>query len=91
MASYLKHVTARSDILNSKVMLRFLGDLDKRAPDVLPRMPKVIERIDCNSSANEQFYVTHCEVVESHSLMVLCLNDAKNKTISKLEIYSFKY
>jgi hypothetical protein len=54
-------------------------------------MPKEIELIECNSSPNEQFYVTHCEFVEAHSLVVLCLNDAKNPQMSKLEVYSFKY
>ncbi len=32
-----------------------------------------------------------CAIVEKHNLLILCLNDAKNESISKLEIHSFKY
>lgn len=45
----------------------------------------------CNEMDNEQFYVVKSCFINKYNLLVLGLNDAKNETISKLEVHSFKY
>ena len=90
LANYIKSVASRSDILNSKEMIKFL-EIDSHAPEVLIRPPKLVEQLDCETHQAEHYYVTHCTLIEKHSLFILCLNDAKRKQNSKLEIYSFSH
>jgi hypothetical protein len=90
LASYLKKISEREDIMNSHAFKAFL-DLERRAPEVLIRQPACLDWRQCNEMNNEQFYVKKCLVVEKHNLLVLGLNDAKNENISKLEVHSFKY
>jgi hypothetical protein len=90
LASYLKALVARSDILNSKELGLFL-EIDKHAPDVLIRQPKLIESLNLTTSPSEQFAVTHSHFITSHRVFVLCLNDVHKKTSSKLEIYSISH
>jgi hypothetical protein len=72
--------------LNSKDLIRFL-ELDKFAPEVLIRKPKVVEMLEC--SGQLYFYVTNCIFIPNHNVFILCLND-KYKRNSKLEVYSFR-
>ena len=48
LANYLRALTAREDILNSKEMVRFL-EIDSHASEVLHRAPKLVEQIDTST------------------------------------------
>jgi hypothetical protein len=76
LASFIKGISARLDILNSPSLVRFL-ELDQRAPEVLARKPKLIEEFSCNEHPAEHFHVTHCKFLPDYNLFITCLNDSK--------------
>lgn len=92
LAKYMQELGNKSEIINSRPFIKFIR-LNKEAPEALVNQPTQIERIRCNATANEQFYVTHCKMVEieGHQIFFVCLADAKKKNASKLEVHTFKY
>lgn len=83
---YIKEIVNRRDTLNAKDVIKFL-ELDKFAPEVLIRKPKVVEMLEL--SGQMYFYVSSCIFLPNHNVFVLCLND-KYRRNSKLEVYSFR-
>ena len=62
----MKGLINRMDIRNSKDLVRFL-ELDKFAPELLLKKPKLIEMLDC---AANYFYVSHCIFIPKHNLNI---------------------